>query len=305
MASSTKSAPTRKRPRPEQVSLPLSRKSVAWRVNTEPTVILGGGRALLLQVAHPSIATGVEQHSAYKHDPWGRLFGTLHVVMKMMFGSPEESRRHQDLLEHFHQGIVGDRDDGTAYRALDPALLLWVWATLIDTAVDLYQRCVGPLSDADRDRYYQESKGLAYAVGVPVGGCPEDWSAFEAYFEKVVAEDLRVLDAARAVALAVMAPPFPFGLDRVVSLPQKLVTAGLLPPSVREQYGFDWSPDHQRRFDAFFASARLASRLTVEPARRLPAAFTLRLRKPLHLPVLQWMVGRIISTRLASAGFAV
>lgn len=306
MATSTKRSARPKSAVSEPLSeLPLSRQSVAWRVNTEPTVIFGGGRALLLQVAHPSIASGVEQHSAYKHDPWGRLFGTVHVVMKMMFGSPEESRRHQDLLDEFHQGVTGVRADGTTYRALDPELLLWVWATLVDTAVDLYQRCVGPLSAADRDHYYQESKALAYAVGVPVGGCPEDWTAFEAYFTKVIAEDLRVIEPARAVALAVLAPPFPFGLDGIVALPQTLVTTGLLPPAVREQYNLEWSKGDQQRFDAFFASMRLATRLTVSPARRLPAEFAVRLRKPLRLPVLQWLGGRVTSARLSRAGFAV
>lgn len=263
------------------------------------------GRALLMQVAHPSIAAGVEQHSSYKHDPWGRLFGTLHIVGKMTFGSPEESRRQQDLLERFHQGVKGETVDGTPYRALDPELLLWVWATLLDTAVDLYQRCVGPLSPTDRERYLHESKALAVGVGVPPAMLPSDWAAFEAYVGDVIADDLRVVDSARAVATAVLAPPLPFGIDGLVAVPQTIVTAGLLPPSLREQYGLAWSRADQRRFDAFFASARVASRLTVAPARRLPAEFTLRLRRPLRLPVLQWLGGRTTSARLRRAGFAV
>lgn len=285
-------------------TLPLSKQSVAWRVNTEPTVILGGGRALLLQVAHPSIAAGVGQYSRYVQDPWGRLFGTLHVVMKMMFGTPEQSAEHQRLLNEFHTDIVGIGDDGKPYRALDPALLMWVWASLVDTAVEMYRRCVGPLGDEDRERYYQESKALAVGVGVPYETCPKDWAAFEKYFQGVIDNDLRVTDSARKVAVAILAPPFPFGLAGVASVPQRLVTAGLLPESIREQYGLEFSAADERLLDAFLGSVRVASHLTISPVRRLPAEFGLRLRKPLHLPVFQWLGARVTGSRVARAGFA-
>lgn len=289
---------------PARVELPLGRDSMAWRINSEPTVILGGARALLLQVAHPAIAAGVEQHSSYKRDPWGRLFGTLHVVGKMTFGSPEESRRHQDLLMKFHEGVVGIRDDGTKYRALDPSLLLWVWATLLDTAVEMYRLCVGALSDAEIAQYYEESKALAVGVGVPYEQCPATWADLQRYFAEVVASELHVVDSAHAVATAVLAPPFPFGIAGVAALPQTLVTAGLLPERIREQYGLSWSARDQRLFDALFSRIRLASRFTYPPARRLPASLALRLRRPLRLPALQWAGGRIITHRLQRAGFA-
>lgn len=297
-------ATSTKRVIPPDVPLPLGKDSLAWRINSEPTILFGGARALLLQVAHPSIAAGVEDHSSYRRDPWGRLFGTLHIVGKIMFGTPEESRRNIEMLEQFHRHITGTRDDGSTYRALDPDLILWVWATLIDTAVQVYERTVGPLSAAEREQYLHESKGLAYAVGVPVGGCPTDWAAFEAYYQHTMANELRVTEGARAVSVAVLAPPFPFGLAGVVAIPQRLVTAGLLPPSVRNDYGLSWSRRDQRLLDTFFHSVRLGSRLAVAPVRRAPAEFALRLDKPLRLPALQWLGGRIITTRLRRAGFA-
>ena len=67
--------------------------SVTWRVNGESVLLAGGGRALLLQVAHPSVAAGVEQHSSYDTDPWGRLIRTLDVVTKITFGDSEASAR--------------------------------------------------------------------------------------------------------------------------------------------------------------------------------------------------------------------
>jgi len=39
--------------------------------------MLGGGRALLMQVAHPLVVAGVRDHSGYARDPWQRLARTM------------------------------------------------------------------------------------------------------------------------------------------------------------------------------------------------------------------------------------
>ena len=36
--------------------------SETWRVDREAAIFLGAGRALLLQLAHPCVATAIEQH---------------------------------------------------------------------------------------------------------------------------------------------------------------------------------------------------------------------------------------------------
>ena len=161
-------------------------------VNAEPVVFAGGGRALLLQVAHPGVGAGVEQHSTYASDPWGRLFRTVDVMMKLSFGSPEVSARQARLLARMHRRVVGTDDLGNRYDAMDPALQLWVWATLVDTAVLLYELVHGALTPDEKDRFYQESKLVAHGCGVPEGGCPATWGEFQAYVERVVAEDLHV-----------------------------------------------------------------------------------------------------------------
>lgn len=287
----------------EDVALPLDRESLAWQIDSEPVLLAGGVRALLLQVAHPSIAAGVEDHSAYKRDPWGRLFGTMHIVSKMMFGTPEESRHNVETLEIFHQSIVGTREDGSEYMALDPELLLWVWATLVDTAVHVYELAVGPLSLAEREEYMLESRGLAQGVGVPLEMCPTNWSQFVDYFNAVVENDLQVSKGARAVAFGVLAPPLPLGVGHVAALPLRVVTAGLLPPSLREQYGLGWSDFDETRFNVFFGFARALSTVTPAALRRMPMKLNLRLAKPVRLPVLQHIGGRVISRRMRRAGF--
>ena len=81
----------------------------------------------------------------------------------------ERSEKAATRLRRRHDQVNGVSPDGVAYDAHDPELLLWVWATLVDTARLLYERCVRPLSDEERERYYREQKLFAYACGVPQG----------------------------------------------------------------------------------------------------------------------------------------
>ena len=122
----------------------------AWRVNAEPAVFLGGGRALLMQVAHPGVGAGVEQHSSYAKDPWGRLFRTVDVMLKMSFGTPEQSARQVRLLEKMHKRVKGTTDFGDPYSAFDVDLQVWVWATLVDTALKVYEQVQGELWPSER-----------------------------------------------------------------------------------------------------------------------------------------------------------
>src|SRR5689334_10339201 len=41
-------------------------EAVIRRVHSEGVVLLGGGRALLMQVAHPRVAAGVAEHSSFR-----------------------------------------------------------------------------------------------------------------------------------------------------------------------------------------------------------------------------------------------
>lgn len=285
------------------VSLPLGRDSVAWRVNAEPAVFLGGGRALLMQVAHPGVGAGVEQHSSYASDPWGRLFRTVDVMMKLSFGPPEVSERQARMLEKMHRRVTGTTEDGAAYSALDPALQLWVWATLVDTALLVYERIRPPLRSDERERFYEESQAVAHGCGVPQGGCPTGWDEFRDYVLTTVEEDLRVTDAARAVATAAMVPPLPGPLAPAAGVPNRLVTVGLLPRSLREEYGFSWSRADRRRLARFLAVVRTTTAITPTPMRHAGASLAVVEPRPLRIPWLQRIGGEVTTRRLARAGY--
>jgi uncharacterized protein (DUF2236 family) len=262
MASSATVSRGRRRPM-RDVAL-LGPDTLTWRVNHEPVAFMGGGRALLLQVAHPLVAAGVEQHSNYEVDPWGRLYGTLDTVVKIVFGDTERSEEAATRLRRRHDQVKGVSEDGVAYDAHDPELLLWVWATLVDTARLLYERCVRPLSDEEL---------FAYACGVPKGACPDSHADFLAYFARMVGDELRVTAGAQTVAHSLVHPPFPRAL-RPLFAPAVLVTAGLLPPPVRAEYGFAWGPQRQRLLEAWLTALRWTMRLVPRAVRALPVELT-------------------------------
>jgi uncharacterized protein (DUF2236 family) len=239
--------------------------SMTWRINGEAVLLLGGGRALILQVAHPKVAAGVAQFSDYRRDPWGRLRRTLDVTLKIVFGDPQVSRAASDGLRRAHDRVGGTDDRGEAYRALDPDLLLWVHATLIDTALTMYERYVASLTPRERDLYYAEMKTLGEAYSIPSSAMPADRAAFRRYWASMLADGLRVTETTREVAHAVLRP----GLPRV-SWPAieaiRLVTTGTLPEPLRDELGLDWGPGRER----LLAASQLAIR-GLMPA--LPALF--------------------------------
>jgi uncharacterized protein (DUF2236 family) len=250
--------------------------SVTWRINRELVLLAGGGRALLLQVAHPAVAAGVAQHSNYREDPWGRLYRTLDLTTRIVFGDAEMAERASRRLQGSHVKVRGvSEEDGTRYDARDPDLLTWVWATLVDTSLLVYTRYVRPLSMSDVSRYYDEQKLFAHACGVPEGHYPADYQDFRAYWDRMVEEELRVTDSAREVAEATLNPAAPL-LVRPALVPLsealRLATVGLLPGRVREEFGLSWGPGRELVLGASIQMVRRVMPLLPAPVRQFPPA---------------------------------
>jgi len=128
--------------------------SLTWRVNREQALLLGGGRALLLQLAHPLVAAGVADHSDFRSDPLRRLRRTLDATLAMIFGTTAEAEAAAAGVRAVHERVtgtlrtrVGRFDAGTPYRAEDPALL----ADYLDAAavsfVEWPEAAAGELGD--------------------------------------------------------------------------------------------------------------------------------------------------------------
>jgi uncharacterized protein (DUF2236 family) len=251
--------------------------TVTWKVNREAVLLAGGGRALLLQVAHPSVAAGVVQHSTYDADPWGRLYRTLDLVTRITFGSTETSARAAAQLRRAHGLVKGDRPDGVPYRAWDPDLLLWVWATLVDSAIVVYTRYVAPLAAADLAAYYAEQQRFAVLCGVPEGRWPPTWPRFTRWFDEWLRDECTVTDDSRAIARSIVDPRLPRPLKpaaRPAIELLNLATVGLTPPVLRERYGLTWGPRREAMLNASAGAVRRVLPLLPSLLREFPPART-------------------------------
>ena len=244
--------------------------SVAWRVNGEGVLLLGGPGALLMQIAHPSVAAGVADHSDFPAEPYERLWRTMDAMLRVSFGDSEQSRDAAEQVTGVHRRVAGRRRDGERYRALDPDLLLWVHATLVDSALVVYRRFFRPLSLDREERYYAEMKRLATAMHVPPECLLEGLGEFRNYVAQTV-DRLEVREDARRLAPPILRPPLPLPLRPVGAL-QELVTVGILPPRLRAAYGLAWTPARERVLAASAGAVRTVAPLLPAALRRWPQA---------------------------------
>ncbi len=246
----------------------------AWRLNREAMLLLGAGpRALLLQLAHPLVAEGVDQHSDFRNDPWARLAATLRSYLRIVYGTTAAARGEIRRLNELHNAVRGPVSDpaararhGARYSARDPELSLWVHATLVDSTIVAYDAWLSPLARDRRAAFYAETLAVGRAFGIPEAILPPDLGAFEAYLDGMLAPDgpIQVGDLARELGAAVLAPPRAPALaalgdaeaggrdlrPAIGAILDALPAAtyrwllwpsiGLLPPRVRDAYRLRW-----------------------------------------------------------------
>ena len=263
--------------------------SIGQRINGERLVLLGWSRAILMQLAHPLLAAGVLQHSSFRGNALHaavRLHHTVRAMLALTFGDDAERNGALSRIRGIHRTVhgtlpaaVGPFAAGTPFSAEDPSLLLWVHATLLDSAAEIYQQVVAPLSETDLDRFCEESASVLHELGGNPATTPRTWRALRRYIEEmqgsgalVVAAETRDLGAA---VLAPRAAGLPVPLTRL----QRLITVGLLPPPIRDAYGFEWNAVREAQL------ARTLQRLR-------------RLRRMLPLMVAQWPQARQSRARL-------
>ncbi|MDN3359195.1 oxygenase MpaB family protein [Actinomadura sp. DC4] len=221
-------------------------------IGREGFLIAAGGAASLLQTAHPKIAQGVYDHSYTAEDPLGRLRGTMQWVYVVGFGSRAEAERLSGVVRKMH-----DRVTGPGYAAGEPELQVWVAATLFATAVQVYELIFRTLSEEELAAYYEQSKIYATILGCPYAMMPATYDDFRVYYADMIAT-LRISDASRAIADQVLHPRLPGGpLNEPGLAAIRLVTAGLMPAPIREQYGWRWDRARQARFRVLMAGVRL------------------------------------------------
>jgi uncharacterized protein (DUF2236 family) len=255
--------------------------SVLRRVISETLVGLSAPRVLLMQAAHPVAFAGFFAHTGALDAPYERLDRTALIMNTVAFGTRDAADRATRRVRAMHGRVRGQLTEpagrfpaGTPYAADDPALLLWILATLADGAAATYRRWVGPLSDAELDRLWADYVVVGRLFGLRADDMPASWPAFEAYWDAMLASgDLHVTPAARDVATRiVLHPPVPRLARPLLELVNQ-VTIGSLPAEVRRGYGFGWDPVRGLALRATQEYVRRLVRPALpDPLRRIPVA---------------------------------
>ncbi len=245
-------------------------ESISWRIHRESALFLGAGRAALLQLAHPWVMAALDQHSSLLENPIARFHNTFRVVFTMIFGSADQAIRASRSLHELHTRIRGEMPAtvagyaaGSVYEANQVPALLWVFATLIESATYAYECVLPPLSDGERDAYYAETKTLARLFGIPLDALPPDWRAFKAYIAGMCqSQALGVSDRSRAMAQRILT-----GAGSWISIPPwyRALTAEWLPPRFVVEFGLKHGVEEE-------VLARRAQRWFPRVYRNLPPA---------------------------------
>jgi uncharacterized protein (DUF2236 family) len=220
--------------------------SVTWRVHAEPILWFAGFRALLLQSLHPRALAGVLQNSAFREDPWGRLFRTARFYGEVVYGSTRQARVAGARVRGIH-GRMRAVDPATQdhFRIDEPDLLRWIYVTATESFLHTAQRAGLGLSPAEVDRYYDEQRVVADLVGLDPATVPASAVDIEAYYASVQG-DLVAGEDAKATARFLTVPTLPWGLGWTPVRPLWIGVAAygfsLLPKWARRLYGLPGLP---------------------------------------------------------------
>jgi uncharacterized protein (DUF2236 family) len=272
-----RSSPTERRPTHAQRMASrdgyFAPESVIRRVGNSPVApFLGGGAAVLLQVAHPLVAAGVAEHSDFRRDLWSRLMRTLQALYLITYGSKAEADAIGAAVRSAHSRVhgrtttpLGPFPAGTPYSAADPELMLWVHATLVEASLSSYQRYERALSSAEQEAYYREMAVVAQIFGTPAAVIPRTLAEFTDYFEAQIAGPvITVTPPAREIADVILDAPLP-ALMRFITPAHRMATGQHLPPRLRDEYGLA----QNRRQTLILPLAARSLKLTAWPLLRV------------------------------------
>jgi len=238
--------------------------SVAWRIHADPVMIVGGLRALLVQALEPRAMAAVDQHSAFREDPWGRLERTTHFVVDTTYGDTATAEAAAAKVRAVHRHIHGvDPVTGAPYAANDPDLLLWIHAVEVESFLLAYRSYAGRVSDADGDRYVAEMARVPELVELPPGRAPRTEAELRDYLRSV--RGLRATPAAFEGLRVVLFPPMDLRYRPLWVIPTTAAIA-ILPGYARRLYRIPWFPPAALPVrTAVFALSRVLNLVTATP----------------------------------------
>ncbi|GHH82570.1 hypothetical protein GCM10018793_42740 [Streptomyces sulfonofaciens] len=271
--------------------LPPPPGGILWESAGDIRTLLGLPAAFTLQVAHPAVGAGVDDHSAFRSDPWGRGERSLRSMLLWVYGGPaaaEEGRR----LRVLHEDIRGTDAHGRPYHALEPTTYAWVHATGFPVARRtrryLNRR---PFTAAEERRLYAEWRQVGRVLGIREQDMPPSVAEFWPYYRAVVRGRLELTAVAAELLDPGAAVPPPDRGPRPVRCALRLLwpvlwppaarfrrflTLGLMPPDAREALGLPWTDRQERRLRRFGRLTAALVPLLPDRLRYLPQAHRAR-----------------------------
>jgi uncharacterized protein (DUF2236 family) len=258
--------------------------SMVRRLHRERLVLFSGARALMMQACDPLAVVGFARHSIIFDDPRTRLLRTDERMSRIYFGTAEEAEQTGRVVRAMHGKVKGKVParygpiaKGTTYDASDPALGLWVLASLADSALVYYERIFGSLPAEERERYWAEYRQVGELFGLPPDSMPANCGELRDYVAgRLTDGSLWISEERRGESVRmVFDPPFT-GWQRAAIAPLhesiKLLSVGLMPPQIRDLLGFRWDPGREALLRSALIQLRLGTRFWPESIRLHPAA---------------------------------
>ncbi|ARF58586.1 oxygenase MpaB family protein [Streptomyces gilvosporeus] len=259
---------------------------VLWSLVGDIRMVLTLPAALTMQVAHPAVGAGVDDHSVFRTDPWGRGERSLASLQLWVYGG-EEAVEEGRRLRRLHRTIQGTDAHGRAYHALSPAFYSWVHAT--GYPVFRYgQRYLGrTFTEAQERQLYAEWLQVGRILGIHDRDMPQTIEEFWPYYRTVLDEELEHNGVVRELLfperplpapdrgprplLLLLRPTWPWLAPCFARL-RRFLTVGLMPPEARQALGLEWTDAQERTLRRFGRVVRVVVPLLPERLRYMPIA---------------------------------
>ena len=211
--------------------------SISWRIFRNPvSLFIGGIAAVILELAEPSVRTGVWEHSSFRRDAVMRLRRTGAAAMMTVYGPRSSAEQMIAHVVRMHARVSGETPDGTPYQANDQRLLDWVQATASFGFIEAYNRYVAPLSEAERSQAFGEGAAAARlygALGAPTS--LDGWNAMLAEMEPQLERSEIVFEFLDTLREAPIGPAASRPIQRLLIR----AAVDMTPLSVRQKLGLE------------------------------------------------------------------